>query len=122
VWARARQLPLRREMLAMQSAQEADERDLYNETYAQLAELRAEADRARNLSQLYATSILPQARASVEAALASYRVGQVNFMSLVDNQMTVNRYAIESLRLQAEYQSARAEIGALTGADAGETR
>jgi hypothetical protein len=49
-------------------------------------------------------------------------VGQVNFMSLVDNQMTVNRYAIESLRLQAEYQSARAEIGALTGADAGETR
>jgi len=122
VWAGARQLPMRREMLAMQSAQEADERDLYNETYARLAELRAEADRARNLSQLYATSILPQARASVEAALASYRVGQVNFMSLVDNQMTVNRYAIESLRLQAEYQSARAEVAALTGTSPGETR
>jgi outer membrane protein TolC len=120
VWVGARQLPLRREMLAMQSAQEAGERDLYNETYARLAELRGEADRARNLSRLYSTSILPQARASVEAALASYRVGQVNFMSLVDNQMTVNRYAIESLRLQAEYQSAWAEIGALTGE--GETR
>ncbi len=119
VWAAARQLPMRREMQAMQSAREADARDLSNETYARLAELRAEATRARNLSALYATSILPQARASVEAALASYRVGQVNFMSLVDNQMTVNRYAIESVRLLAEYQGAKAEIEALTGAGDG---
>ncbi len=117
VWAGARQLPLRREMQAMQAAREADQRGLGNETYARLAELRAEAERARNLSRLYATSILPQARASVEAALASYRVGQVNFMSLVDNQMTVNRYAIEGVRLLAEYQGARAEIEALTGGE-----
>ncbi len=117
VWAGARQLPLRREMQAMQAAREADQRDLGNETYARLAELRAEAERARTLSRLYATSILPQARASVEAALASYRVGQVNFMSLVDNQLTVNRYAIEGVRLLAEYQGAKAEIGALVGGE-----
>ncbi len=117
VWAGARQLPMRREMQAMQAAREADQRDLGNETYARLAELRAEAERARNLSRLYATSILPQARASVEAALGSYRVGQVNFMSLVDNQMTVNRYAIEGVRLLAEYQGAKAEIEALTGGE-----
>lgn len=116
VWARSRQLPLRHEMQAMQAAQEAQARDLYNETYARLAELRAEAVRARNLSQLYATAILPQARASVDAALASYRVGQVNFMSLVENQMTVNRYAIEGVRLLAEHHTAVAEIGALLGA------
>ena len=122
LWAGARQLPLRREMLAMQAAQEAGERDLYNETYARLAELKAEADRTRNLVRLYATSILPQARASVDAALASYRVGQVNFMSLVENQMMVNRYAIESLRLQAAYHGAVAEIGALTGEGKGVAR
>jgi len=122
VWAGSRQLPLRQEMQAMQSAQEAQERDLYNETYAQLAELRARAVRARNLSYLYATAILPQARASVDAALASYRVGQVNFMSLLDNQMTVNRYATESVRLLAEYREAVAEIGALLGAGLEESR
>ncbi len=115
VWAGARQLPMRREAQAMQAAREADQLDLSNETYARLAELRADSERARNLARLYATSVLPQARASVDAALASYRVGQVNFMSLVDNQMTVNRYAIESVRLLAEYLGARAEIAALIG-------
>ena len=122
VWAHSRQLPLRHEMQAMQAAEEARARDLYNETYARLAELRAEAVRARNLSQLYATAILPQARASVDAALASYRVGQVNFMSLVENQMTVNRYAIEGVRLLAEHHTAVAEIGALLGAGQEESR
>jgi outer membrane protein TolC len=122
VWAHSRQLPLRHEMRAMQAAQEAQERDLYNATYARLAELRAEAVRARNLSQLYATSILPQARASVDAALASYRVGRVNFMSLMENQMTVNRYAIEGVRLLAEHHAAVAEMGALLGAGLEESR
>ena len=119
LWAGSRQLPLRRQMRAEQAMQEARERNAYNETYAQLAELRARVMRARNLSQLYATAILPQARASVDAALAAYRVGQVNFMSLVDNQMTVNRYAIEGVRLVAEYHGAVAEIEALIGAGAG---
>ncbi len=122
LFAGSRQLAERREAQAMAAAEQGRRRDLYNETYARLAELRAEAVRARNLSQLYAGSILPQARASVQAALASYRVGQVNFMSLVDNQMTVNRYAIESLRLDAEYQGAVAEIAVLTGGQGGTDR
>jgi cobalt-zinc-cadmium efflux system outer membrane protein len=119
VWAGGRQLPMRREMAAMQASQEAETRDLYNETFARLAELRAEAERARNLSRLYTTAILPQARASVEAALSAYRVGRVDYMTLVDNQMTVNRYAIESLRLTATYLGAVSGIEALTGADLG---
>ena len=122
LWAGSRQLPLRQEMRAMQSAEEARERDVYNETYARLVELRSQAVRARNLSQLYATAILPQARASVDAALASYRVGQVNFMSIVDNQMTVNRYATEAVRLLAEYRETVAQIGALLGTGLEESR
>ena len=122
LWAGARQLPLRREMQAMQAVAEAEQRDLGNETFARLTELRAQAERARNLSQLYASAILPQARAAVDAAFAAYRVGQVNFTSLVDNQMTVNRYAIEGVRLLAEYHGAVAEIEALIGADLGGSR
>jgi cobalt-zinc-cadmium efflux system outer membrane protein len=119
LWAGSRQLPMRREMVAMQSMQEAEARNLSNETFAQLAELRAEAVRARDLSQLYAAAILPQARASVESALSAYRVGRVDFMTLVDNQMTVNRYAIESIQLTAAYDGAVARIEALIGADLG---
>jgi outer membrane protein TolC len=94
VFAGSRQLPKRREMQAMQRMEEARERDLYNETFAQLAELRAQANRAQNLSDLYQTSVLPQARAAVESAMSAYRVGRVDYTTLVMNEMTVNRYQI----------------------------
>jgi len=119
LWAGSRQLPMRREMLAMKSMQEAEATDLYNETVARLTELRAEAERARALAQLYATAVVPQARAAVEAALSAYRVGRVDYMTLVDNEMTVNRYEIESVRLTAQYHQAAAEVEALVGGTAG---
>jgi cobalt-zinc-cadmium efflux system outer membrane protein len=119
IWAGSRQLPLRHEMQAMQAMAEADAQNVYNETYARLVELRAEAERDRTLSRLYATAVVPQAQASVDAALAAYRVGKVNYMSLVDNQMTVNRYQTESVRLVAAYHKAVAEIAALVGTDIG---
>ena len=83
LWAGSRQLPLREEALARQAAEEAAEIDLLNETFARIAEARAESDRALRLHDLYATSILPQARAAVESSLSAYRVGQVDFMTLV---------------------------------------
>jgi hypothetical protein len=58
----------------------------------------------------------------VDAALAAYRVGRVDYMSLVENQMTVNRYETESVRLVAGYHKAVAEIAALVGAEIGGVR
>lgn len=122
IWAGARQLPMRREMAAMRASEEAMALDLYNETYAELTELRAEAERARQLGSLYATSILPQARAAVEAALSAYRVGRLNYMTLVESEMTVNRYEIEQVRLAARYHQAAARIEALLGGAEGVSR
>jgi len=119
LWAGAKQLPMRREMAAMRAGEEAMARDLYNETFAELTERRAEAERARSLAELYDSSILPQARAAVEAALSAYRVGRVNYMTLVESEMMVNRYEIELVRLAAAYQQAAAEIEALVGGEGG---
>jgi outer membrane protein TolC len=102
--------------------EEARERDLYNETFAQLAELRADAERARNLSRLYTNAILPQARAAVESALSAYRVGGVDYMTLVESEMTVNRYEIETVLLAAQYHQAVADIEALTREGIGGTQ
>lgn len=110
LWAGSRQLPMRRESEAMRAMAEAEAQDLYNRTYAELVELRAEAERSRRLSRLYATSIVPQARASVAAALSAYRVGKVDYMNVVENQMIANRYEAESVRLLADYWQAVAEI------------
>jgi outer membrane protein TolC len=119
LWGGSRQLPMRREMLAMQSAEEARERNLYNETFARLAELRAEAVRARNLASLYANAVLPQARAATESALSAYRVGGVNYSTLVQNEMTVNRYAVQRIALTVDYLRAVSEIDALIGRELG---
>jgi outer membrane protein TolC len=119
LWAGKSHLPLRREMAALQAEEEARAIDLYNETFARIAERRAEAERARKLVALYSTSVLPQARAAVESALSAYRVGKVDFMTLVQNELTVNRFQIESVRLAAEYQRAVGELEALVASDLG---
>jgi outer membrane protein TolC len=122
LFAGSRQLPMRDEMQAMQRMEEARELDLYNETFARLSELRAQAERARSLSRLYETSVLPQAEAAVESALSAYRVGRIDYTTLVVNEMTVNRYSIESVRLTAEYHRAVAQVEALVGSTLGDDR
>ena len=118
LWSGSKQKPLMREMQAFQSAEAARELDLHNETFARLSELRAAAERARDLSELYRTSIVPQAQAAVESALSAYRVGAVDYMTLLSNQTTVNRFETERVRLAAEYQASVAGIEALTGVEA----
>jgi len=115
LFARSRQLPMRREMAAMRDMAAAELVGLRNETAARIIELRARAAQDHNLGRLYRGSIVPQARVAVQAALSGYRVGSVSFMQLVDNQMTVNRYEIETYRLLADYHQALGEIEALIG-------
>jgi outer membrane protein TolC len=115
VFAGAKQLPMRRQMAAMRDMSAAELLNLRNETIARIVEIRARAEQDRNLARLYRGSILPQARAAVQAALSSYRVGRVTFMTLVDNQMTVNRYETETYRLLADYHQAVGELQALVG-------
>jgi outer membrane protein, heavy metal efflux system len=117
IFAGGRQLPMRRQMAAMRDMSAAELLNLRNETIARIVETRARAIRDRDLARLYRSSILPQARGAVQAALGSYRVGQVSFMQLVDNQMTVNQYEIETIRLLADYQQAVGDLIALTGGE-----
>lgn len=122
LWAGSRQKPVRREMEAIQAAEEAGAMEMANETFARLAELRAEAQQASNLAVLYETSVLPQARAAVESSLSAYRVGDVDFLTLVANQMTVNQYEVQRVELIAEYHVAVGEIEALIGGETGGVR
>jgi hypothetical protein len=52
--------------------------------------------------------------------LSAYRVGSADYMTLVESEMTVNRYETELVRLAAAWQRATAAIEALTGADGGD--
>src|SRR2546430_8941000 len=108
-------LGARREARAMRDMARAELLNLRNETVAQIIETRARAEQDRNLARLYQTGIVPQARAAVQTSLASYRVGRLSFMQLIDNQMTVNRYETETYRLLADYHQAVGDLEALVG-------
>lgn len=115
IYARSRQLRMRDETAAMRKMSEADVAAMRAETRGRMAELYADFTRARNLRVLYRTTILPQAEATVTASFAAYRVGDVNLMTLLDNQMTVNRYRQELITLDAEQGKAVAEMEMLLG-------
>ncbi|MGK2962090.1 MAG: TolC family protein [Gemmatimonadaceae bacterium] len=115
VYARSRQLRMREEAGAMRAMAAADVRAMRADTRGRMAELYADFTRARNLLTLYRTTVLPQADGAVTASFSAYRVGSVNLMTLLDNQMTVNRYRQELIALEATQGKAIAEIEMLLG-------
>jgi outer membrane protein TolC len=110
VFAGQRQLQMRKEAEAMQQMATADLTQSRAEVRASVGELTAELERARTLVTVYRREVLPQAAANAESALASYRVGSVDFLTLVDAQMTLNQYQQELYALLAEYGTLTAEL------------
>lgn len=117
IFARSRQLQQRQEAEAMRQMAAADRAGMRAETRGQLGAAYAELERARRLAALYRTTILPQAQAAVASSQSAYRVGQVDFMTLLDNQMTANKYRQELAVLEAEEGKAWAELEMLTGSE-----
>ncbi len=110
VYARQRQLRLREEATAMRSMAAADLDAMRADTRGRVSELYVELLRARHLGDLYRQTVLPEATATVSSSLAAYRVGGVNFMTLLDNQLGVNRYRQELIGFQADEGKAWAEM------------
>jgi outer membrane protein TolC len=106
---------MREETVAMREMAEADLAAMRADTRARVAEAYASLTRARNLATLYQNTVLPQAEATASSALAAYRVGNVDFMTLLDNRMVVNRYRQELFRLEAEEGQSWAELEMLLG-------
>lgn len=115
LYARSRQLRMREEADAMRAMSAADLAAMRVETRARMTELYADFTRAKNLRTLYQTTVLPQAEATVTASFTAYRLGTIELMALLDNQMTVNRYRQELASLEAEQGKAISEIEMLLG-------
>jgi outer membrane protein TolC len=104
----AESLAMRDQALSMYQAQR-------NEVDAKLRQQAAAIEQNLKSARLYQTAILPQARLTVESALAAYRVNRVDFLTLLDSQMTVFNYEISLVTAMASHNKALAEIELLTG-------
>ncbi len=115
IFASRRQMAAREEAEAVKRANQADLVALRSEVDARIGELLAELERSRSLIELYTGEVLPQASAMVESALSSYRVGSVDFMTILDAHLSVNRYELELYGLQADYGRAVTGLEAVIG-------
>jgi outer membrane protein, heavy metal efflux system len=86
-----------------------------NEVLYMVANMASMLGRAERQLDLYKTGIIPQASAQVKSALSAYTVNRVDFMSLLDSQMTLYRYELEYHGALTEYEKSLASLEAAVG-------
>jgi outer membrane protein, heavy metal efflux system len=116
LWRKSRLEPRVAEARAMrqQAAAMADAQRL--DTRASLEQQFAVESQTRESVALYRTTLLPQVRAVVQSALGAYRVGRVDFLTLLDAQMKEFEAMRGEAAMVAGHNKAIAEIDFLTGA------
>jgi len=86
-----------------------------NEIFYRIKDLTAKEEKQKALLDLYRTGIIPQARQSLDSAIAGYRVNKVDFLTLLDNRMTLYNYEVFYHQTVADYEKNLAELEEVTG-------
>ncbi len=115
VWRQSKLAPRVAEALAKRDQAQSMYEAQRNEVTASLRQQTALAEQNLQSARLYQTAILPQARLTVESAMSAYQVNRVDFLTLLDSQMTVFNYEISLATAMAGYNKALAEIDLLIG-------
>ena len=64
---------------------------------------------------LLRTGLIPQARAALQSAIAGYSVDKVDFVTLINNQITLYNYEIEYYQALTNYENTLAGLEAAVG-------
>jgi cobalt-zinc-cadmium efflux system outer membrane protein len=96
---------------------EAERHAKQNQVRAEVARLASELERHRAQLALYVKAVLPQGRASLASATASYQVGRVEFLTVLDNQATLFTYETEYFRALTEFARTLAELERVVGSE-----
>jgi outer membrane protein TolC len=94
---------------------EAQYRAMKNEVLFMIADMTSMVQRSERQIDLYKTGIIPQASLQINSAMSSYRVNKVDFMTLLDSQMTLYKYELEYHQALTEYEKNVASMGAVIG-------
>ena len=97
---------------------EAEQRSLENTTTLLMFKIRdrylAETT-ARRLLSLYSTTIVPQSSLSLESAISGYEVGRIDFLTLLDNLVTLLNYELSYYEQLSNEEKAVAALEPLVG-------
>jgi outer membrane protein TolC len=74
-----------------------------------------EIQQHRDEAELFQTAILPQARQSLESAMAGYQVDKVDFLTLLNSQVSLLNFEIDYYRHVTDHEKLLAELEAVVG-------
>ena len=97
---------------------EAEERTLENIATLLMFKIRDKylaQNTAQRLVKLYSTTIVPQSSLSMESAIAGYQVGKVDFLTLLDNLVTLLNYELSYYEQLSNEEKAVAALEPLVG-------
>jgi outer membrane protein TolC len=97
---------------------EAEKRSLENTTTVLMFKIRDKylaQTTAKRLASLYSTTIVPQSSLSLESAIAGYEVGKVDFLTLLDNLVTLLNYELSYYEQLSNEEKAVAALEPLVG-------
>lgn len=89
--------------------------DQRNEVASQVQQAINDYQRAAEQVQLFRQQIIPQANQTVEAMLAGYQVGKVDFLSLLRSQTTLYNYETQYWKSLSAANQARARLISAVG-------
>ncbi|MFC2088198.1 TolC family protein, partial [Calditrichota bacterium] len=74
-----------------------------------------EIQKNKDLSDLYQNGILPQAQQALESAIAAYRTDKVDFITLLNNQLTLLNHEMEYYKILSDHNSNLSDLAFICG-------
>ena len=96
---------------------QADENylNIKNQVMAELDNALTGLDKNAEQLELYKTGIIPQATQSLQSAIIGYQTDKVDFLTLVNNQLTLFSLELEYTRILSEYYKNLAQLDFIAG-------
>jgi outer membrane protein, heavy metal efflux system len=110
-----RQRPAVAEATASAAAERERLENLTTLLFFRIKDRHLAATTAQRLVKLYGTTIIPQSSLALEAAIAGYEVGKVDFLTLLDNLVTLRNYELSYYEQLSNAERAIAALEPLAG-------
>ncbi len=115
VYFRAKQSPLLQASLYQKNFTEESLSNTRNEINEALDNALSALQKNLNLEKLYRLSIIPQARQALESARAGYQNDKVDFLTLLNNEITLFKFELSHQRIVSDSFKSFAELEYVVG-------
>ena len=94
---------------------DAQYKQILNQINFELKNKLTSVEKNAKLVELFKTGIIPQASQSLESAMIGYQTDKVDFLTLINNQITLFNYELDYYRVISDYNKDLAGLEYVTG-------